>query len=95
MESGTVGCVAAAAGRPFLAIRAIADTATTHVPASALLAMDERGRWTPARFAQSLLSRPWDVPSLLRLGREFRAARLALARVVATIGTELCFFTAP
>ncbi len=91
MESGSIAGVAAAAGKPFLAIRAIADTASTRVPTSALLAMDNNGRWTPGRFARSLISRPQDVLGLLRLGREFRAARLALARVVDTIGTGLCF----
>lgn len=91
MESGAIARVASAAGIPFLAVRAVADTASTTLPPSALAALDNSGRRTPGRFSRALLSRPQDVPGLLRLGREFRAARLALARVASTIGPGLCF----
>lgn len=91
MESGSIAGVASAAGKPFLVVRAVADTASTTVPPSALAAVEASGRWAPGPFIRMLLSRPQDVPGLLRLGREFRAARLALASVANTIGLGLCF----
>lgn len=91
MESGSIAGAASAAGKPFLVVRAVADRASTTLPPSALAALDASGRWAPGKFARALLSRPQDVPRLLRVGREFRAAQVALARVANTIGSGLCF----
>jgi adenosylhomocysteine nucleosidase len=48
MESGSVAEIASRANLPFMAIRAIADTADMAIPASALNAIDEYGRLRPS-----------------------------------------------
>jgi adenosylhomocysteine nucleosidase len=79
MESAAVAAVARAAGIPFLAVRAIADTASQALPRAALVALDGDGRLRPLPLALALFCRPRDVPRLLALRASFRAACATLA----------------
>ena len=92
MESGSVAEMASRANLPFMAIRAIADTADMAIPTSALNAIDEYGRLRPMRLLSSLARRPSDLVPLARLSRSFRAARTTLETVVRLAGNDLLAF---
>jgi hopanoid-associated phosphorylase len=79
MESHAVAQVAAAAGLPFLALRAIADPANRALPAAALAPLTLEGKPQPLLVAARLALRPWDLPEVLRLGLDARKAERALA----------------
>ncbi len=80
MESHAVAAVAAGAGMPFLALRAIADPAQRGLPPAALAALGPRGTIQPGPLLAALLRRPGDLTVLLRLGGDARRARRTLAR---------------
>lgn len=80
MESHAVAAVAARAGLPFLALRAIADPAERGLPSAALAALDPGGRIRIGRLLAALRRRPGDLALLFRLGRDAARARAALAR---------------
>jgi adenosylhomocysteine nucleosidase len=81
MESAAVASVAQRHGVPFIAIRAIADTADQALPAAALTATREDGSVSLARALVACLHRPGDIAALVRLGRHTGLARRTLARV--------------
>ncbi len=92
MESGSVAEMASRANLPFMAIRAIADTADMTIPASSLNAIDEYGRLRPMRLLSSLARKPSDLVLLARLSRSFRAARTTLETVVRLAGNDFLAF---
>ncbi len=82
MESSAVAEIAAGARLPFLALRAIVDTAADEVPRSALSALTpEAGALRIGRLLAALARAPQELPALLRLGGRYRSARRALATV--------------
>jgi adenosylhomocysteine nucleosidase len=81
MESHRVGLVASARGVPFLAVRAIADPAARSVPEWLMAAIDETGGTRALVAVRGAVTRPWQIPGLIRLGREFDAAIATLSRV--------------
>jgi adenosylhomocysteine nucleosidase len=81
MESAAVGRLAAQAGLPFLAVRAVADTADMDIPGIVMRALDHRGNVRYAKLAVLTLIQPSHLPGLVRLGVSFRAAQAALAVV--------------
>jgi len=81
METAAVARAAVAAGVPWIAMRAIADTARDAVPASVLRAIDERGRVRMGRLALALARHPEEVLLLPALARGYRAALRTLAVV--------------
>jgi adenosylhomocysteine nucleosidase len=91
METDAVSRAARAAGVPWLAVRAVADTVDVGVPASVLRAIDGEGRVRYGRLGAALLARPGDVAALPRVARGFSAALRALRGVAALAGSELCF----
>jgi adenosylhomocysteine nucleosidase len=92
MESGSVAEMASRASLPFMAIRAIADTADMAIPASALNAIDEYGRLRPMRLLSSLARKPSDLVPLARLSPSFRAARSTLEAVARLAGNDFLAF---
>ena len=78
MESHAVAAVAARYGIPFLALRAIADTADTPLPAFVAGAVKANGETAILRAMGALAARPWQLPAALRLSRR---STLALARL--------------
>lgn len=86
MESGAVAAVAAAAGKPFLALRALVDPVERDLPRSALVAVDAYGRLRPFALLAALARRPGEIAALLRLGREMSAALQSLRSAWRQIG---------
>jgi len=89
MESAAIGRVADQAGIPFMAIRAVADTADEAIPPCVARAMDSKGHLRMQRLLPTLLHQPLLWPKLLRMGRHFHAATYTL-RVVSG-QTDLLF----
>lgn len=82
LESGAVVRVALSAGVPFAALRVICDPADRDLPRAALVALGRTGAIGFGRVMLSVLRHPGQVPALVRLAGDARAARLSLlARV--------------
>ena len=84
METHRVAQVAAEAGLPALAIRAIGDPAGRALPALAARALGEDGRPRIGPVVAGLLRRPGDVAALLRVRRDTEAALATLTAVADT-----------
>jgi adenosylhomocysteine nucleosidase len=89
MESASIALFAKKAGVPFMVIRAITDPAEMVIPQSVQDCVDELGRVRLSRLIQGVIKHPMDLPLLVHLGRNFRAARAALAKVAIRVGSKL------
>lgn len=89
MESHAVAAAAAEAKVPFLAVRAIADTAGERVPARLAACFDETGE--PRAFAMlaAFVTHPSEIFLLPAARRAYRAALAALARAASADGAAL------
>ncbi len=85
MESHRVALVAAAAGLPVVAVRAVGDPAGRALPALAAQALGEGGRPRIGPVVAGLLRRPGDLAALLRVKRDTEVALAALAGVAETL----------
>jgi len=83
MESSGVAAAAARHNIPFIAIRAIADPASRLLPRSALAGLAPDGTTRPLIVFLKLTLRPWELPGLIRLGRDTSTALESLRRVAA------------
>jgi len=92
MESGSIAQAAKEAHLPFMAIRAIADPAEQDIPASALEVIDRRGRLRLFRFLAGLTRNPLELLPLMRLRRNFAAARATLMTVTRLAGEDFLAF---
>ena len=82
MESSAVAEIAAAARLPFLAVRAIVDTAADAVPQAALAATTaDTGALRIGHLLAALARAPGDLAALIRLAGRYRRARRALTAV--------------
>lgn len=90
MESASIGAAALKAGIPFLAVRAVTDTMEMRVPPCAGDCVDRLGRIRPLLLLKGLLQSPADLPDVIRLGRNFRAARRSLKALAAHGGELFC-----
>ncbi|MGH6838251.1 MAG: phosphorylase [Methylocella sp.] len=79
-ESHVAARVAAAHGLPFAAFRVVADPADRQLPHAALVAMNPDGSIAVGAIAGSILRDPRQVPQLLRIALDARAAFAALFR---------------
>jgi hypothetical protein len=85
MESAGVAEAAAAAGLPFLALRAIADTADDALPEGADRLVTAAGK-TAWRELLPFLVSPRALGLLIRLGLRSRRARAQLGRALGVLG---------
>jgi adenosylhomocysteine nucleosidase len=83
MESAGVAQIAALHKIPFVAVRAIVDTAGDSLP-SAVKAAGTEGRVRLARLILGIASSPREIAPLLRLANRYRAAARALGTVART-----------
>ena len=89
MESHAVARIAAAAGRPFLVLRAIADPAGVALPRASLVGLGTDGRARPLAVLDALARQPSQTLAVLRAARQTRAALASLRRVVLGAGSSL------
>lgn len=83
LESGAVARVARAHGLPFAALRVICDPAARALPPAALAALDSQGAIAILRVLAAVLGSPAQIPALIRLAGDARAARAALRSAAA------------
>ena len=74
MESHVLARVSAAAGLPFVALRAVSDAADRSLPPLALKAVDAYGRLAPIGILASLFRHPSQIVALPGLARDSRRA---------------------
>lgn len=89
MESFAIAEVAREQGIPFLAIRAVADAAETELPRCVAAAVQGEGRIRLLDLGVALLKRPADLPGVLRLAGQFRAAMKTLRVIAGLAGPTL------
>jgi uridine phosphorylase len=80
LESDVVARIALQAGIRFVVARTIADTLYRELPPAALIPLSEAGTPNLARVLGSVILRPRQIGTLVRLAWETRSALLALAR---------------
>ncbi len=90
LESFAVARVAARHGLPFLAVRAIADTALDSLPRSLMVAAAATTDVNMGRLLGALVRAPADLPGTIRLARRYAVASRAL-KVVARSGALAAF----
>ncbi len=83
LESGAVARVARAHGVPFAVLRVICDPAARALPPAALAALDSQGAIAILRVLAAVLGSPAQIPALIRLAGDARAARAALRAAAA------------
>ncbi|SRR5579859_390919 len=91
LESGAVAEACAAAGKPFAVIRAVADPAERAIPEFALKGLAEDGRTRALPVVLGLLGRPFQLPALLGLARDNRAALASLGAAARLLDASLGF----
>lgn len=86
MESHIAAAAAGRHGLPFAALRAIADPADRHVPASAIAGLGPDGRTDVFGVLRSLARYPGDLAALIHVARDATKARSALTAAAQKIG---------
>ena len=86
MESFWVGTTAARHDIPWAVVRAVLDPLDQPLPPYA--AVDDTAGAARMHALGYALSRPWEVPGLIRLGRQARAAGKALSTALGAIASE-------
>ena len=89
MESHVAARIARERGIPFVALRAISDTADHSLPAAALVAMRPDGRIDMTAVLRSVARRPGQIPGLVRLAVETRSALRGLRLGLGLLGARL------
>ena len=89
MESGEIARVAHQRGVPFVAIRAIVDSADMKLPKTAQSAMSESGRIRMQNTILGMLFRVTEIPNMIALARAFRAAQKTLSSAAMMTGPGL------
>ena len=90
-ESHVAARIAAGYGLPFAAFRVVADPADRQLPHAALVAVKPNGSIALGAIAGSILRDPRQVPQLLRIALDARAAFAALFRGRKVIAGTLGF----
>jgi len=89
MESHLAARAARERGLPFAALRVISDTADQSLPPAALAAMKPDGSIALGRVLRSVVTKPAQIPALIRTARESEKAFAALLRCVEVLGPGL------
>ena len=81
MESHVVARTAAAAGVPFVVIRAVSDPSNRALPRAAVVGITQEGRIDAGAVAFALLRSPWECTDMLTLALDGAQAMHRLRRV--------------
>ena len=90
MESHILGKYAKERGLPFILIRIVADTAKHSIPEAALAGLNKTGSILPFQVLRRLVSNPGQIPSMLQLARNSKAAMNALKTIPRPAIEVLC-----
>lgn len=85
LESIHVAQAARQAGKPFLVLRAVADSAARGLPAAALVGLHPSGRMALGRVLAAVLREPGQIPNLVTTARDTRRALNALRAALAAL----------
>jgi len=85
LESGAVARVAAEKGLPFAVLRAVTDPAELDLPPAAMVALKDDGSVDLGKVLLAVLKQPRQIPGLIALGKDAKAARAALIARVKTL----------
>ena len=85
MESAAQARLAKERRLPFLAIRAIVDTASTDIPENVLEALDSQGNINVWKLLTRAYLRPADWIKIIQLGIQFNAAQKTLKKTRALV----------
>ena len=91
MESAAVIKAAQQANIPCLAIRAIVDPAGMDLPRAVVQSLNAQGRTELPKLLRFLLTHPWEIPALIKLGLNFNAARKTLKIVAKQLNILIDF----
>jgi adenosylhomocysteine nucleosidase len=91
MESHIAAAAAEAHGLPFAACRVIIDPAHRSLPPAALIDLRPDGTPDIAAIVRSVLRQPFQLPELVRVAADARAARVALREGRRRLGPGLSF----
>ncbi|MGE4220596.1 MAG: squalene--hopene cyclase [Alphaproteobacteria bacterium] len=83
MESHAVAAAAAERRLPFIVVRVMADHAARPFPRAVQGSLTPDGRQRGGLVAARLLLRPWELPAVIGLGRDYRVAMRVLGGVAA------------
>jgi adenosylhomocysteine nucleosidase len=95
MESFHAAALAQELGVPFAAARVIADPMHREIPSAARSGLRSDGTVAFARVLRSLLSKPTQLPSMLRVTRDAAIAFQALLRGRAELGPHFASISCP
>ena len=85
MESAAEARLAMERGLPFLALRAIVDTASSDIPENVLEALDSQGNINVWKLLMGVYLRPADWIKIIQLGIQFNAAQKTLKKTRALV----------
>lgn len=91
MESAAVALIAAEAGVPFIAVRAVSDPLGFSPPEALLGAIRSDGSPDMARILSLIVRGSVSISTLLRLGKDSRAAANTLCAVIRHAGPQIGF----
>ena len=91
MESFATLSVASERKLPAVAIRVISDRFDEHIPANIDTTIGENGRIKIAGVVKHIARHPFEIPALLRLGRQSRISAEALAHFLEAFIKDLSF----
>lgn len=89
MESGAMAAACLKAGKPFAVLRAVADPAERAIPKAVFAGLSPDGSPNPLAVMAALARRPWQLPAVIRVGLDSRAALAALGDAVQVVGRTL------
>jgi hopanoid-associated phosphorylase len=89
MESHIAAEIAQSRDLPFAGLRIVADIATSDLPACASVALTPEGKVNLAAVLGSAVKSPRQIPQIVRMARESKAAFAALFRYRALLGDRL------
>lgn len=87
MESHIAGAIATARGLPFAVCRSIVDPAWRTLPSAATAGLRDDGHTAIGPILRELMREPSQLPAILRLASDARAARTSLVQARHALGT--------
>ncbi|NOT84204.1 MAG: phosphorylase [Methylococcaceae bacterium] len=91
MESVAVAKTAKQHAMPFIAIRAIADPANMDLPLAISAALNTEGDVVLSKLLGYLVRHPGELPGLIKVGLQFKAAQRTLKNVAKLLNEISCF----